>query len=103
LIAVIISSATTLTHQSTVLDAAQQEQMILALEGDVQAVSNTQMTEMTEGLPADVQAEVVSINAQARDTGLGAAMALLGVFSLLAFGVSYRLPGTGMPPDPVAA
>ncbi len=74
--------------------------MLVVLEGDVQAVSNTQMTELTQDLPADVQTEVVNINAEARDTGLGIAMAMLGVFSLLALGVSFRLPGHGMPPDP---
>jgi MFS family permease len=101
LISVIISNATTLTHQSTVLDAGQQEQLIVALEGDVQAVSNSQMTELAADLPADVQTEIVNINSQARDAGLGAAMVMLGVFSLLALGISFRLPGLGMPPDPV--
>jgi hypothetical protein len=101
LISVIISNATTLTHQSTVLDAGQQEQLIVALEGDVQAVSNSQMTELAADLPADVQTEIVNINSQARDAGLGAAMVMLGVFSLLALGISFRLPGPGMPPDSV--
>jgi MFS family permease len=100
LISVLISTATSLTHQSAVLTVAQQEQVLVVLEGDVQAVSNTQMTELTQDLPADVQTEVVNINAEARDTGLGIAMAMLGVFSLLALGVSFRLPGQGMPPDP---
>jgi MFS family permease len=99
LVSVLIGTATSLAYQSSILTAAQQEQMVVALEGDVQAVSDTQMTEMTQDLPADVQAEVVSINAQARDTGLGAAMAMLGVFSLLALGISFRLPGRDMPPD----
>jgi hypothetical protein len=101
LISVLIGNATVLTSQSTVLNASQQEQVTIALNNDVQAVSDAQMTELTVGLPADVQAEVVRINAHARDTGLGAAMALLGIFSLLALGISFRLPGPGMPADSV--
>ena len=69
----------------------------------VQAVSNTQMIELTADLPADAQAEILNINAQARDTGLSAAMIMLGIFSLLALGVShsaFRLPGPGLSPDP---
>jgi MFS family permease len=101
LILVLINTATSLVYQSNVLETGQKDALILALEEDVQAISDSQITELTSTLPQDIQSEIVYINAEARDAGLRAATTLLGLFSLLAMGISFRLPGPGMPPDPV--
>jgi MFS family permease len=100
LISVLIGTATTLTQQSTVLTDAQKSQVMTALDEDVQAVSDTQVKAALSGAPPEVQDEVVLINAASRDSGLRASMVLLGIVSLIAIVLSFRLPGTGVPPDP---
>ena len=53
-------------EDSTVLDPAQQQQVADALEHDAEVMSNTALAEQLAGQPADVQAEIIRINTDAR-------------------------------------
>ena len=53
---------THLSDNSTVLDTAQQQLVSTALEDDAELMTNTQLA----GQPADVQAEIIRINTDAR-------------------------------------
>ena len=54
--------------------AGQQEQVSTALEDDAELMTNTQLEEQLVGQPADVQAEIVRINTDARPLALQIAL-----------------------------
>ena len=80
---------TNLTEESTVIPAAQQEQIANTLEDDAEVMSNAQLEPLLAEEPADVQAEILRINKEARDRSLQVALlvpllaALLGVLNAL--------------------
>jgi MFS family permease len=63
-----------LAHDSTVLSPADQDRVAMAVEEDAQVMSNTQLEELLVDEPLDVQAEVIRINAEARDRALQVAL-----------------------------
>lgn len=90
---------TTMANDSTVLNASQQQQVSQALEHDAEIMSNTALTAQLAGQPADVQAEIIRINTQARPLALQIALLIPILAGLLGLGVSLRMRRQ---PDPVS-
>ena len=80
-----------LAASSLVLSPEQQQQVSAALEEDAQIMSDTQLVEQLAGQPADVQAEILRINTEARNIGLQAALLVPFLASLLGFLNSFRM------------
>ncbi|HZY09510.1 MAG TPA: MFS transporter, partial [Ilumatobacteraceae bacterium] len=86
---------TKMAEDSKVLAPDQQEQVADTLEHDAQVVSNTQLEELLQGQPQEVQDEIIRINTDARPLSLQIALlvpvlaALLGVLNSLRM---LRLP-----------
>ena len=77
---------TNLSENSTVLTGPQQQQVADALEHDAQVMSDAQLQQQIAGQPADVQAEIQSINEDARPLALQVALlvpVLAGLFCLI--------------------
>jgi MFS family permease len=91
LIGVLIAVGTTQAQQSTELSTAQKDRLEAALESSTQAMSDTQVQAALQGQPPQVEREVAGIYTEARNTGMQAAAAVLGVVSLLAFLLAFRL------------
>ena len=84
------SAFTNLTERSTVIPPAQQEQIANTLEDDAEVMSNSQLAPLLADEPADVQAEILRINEEARDRSLQVALLVPLLASLL--GLLNRLP-----------
>ena len=74
-------------------------QVSQALEHDAEIMSNTALTAQLAGQPADVQAEIIRINTQARPLALQIALLIPILAGLLGLGVSLRMRRQ---PDPVS-
>jgi len=78
---------TNMAQASTVLPPAEQQQVAQALEDDAEVMSNTQLEELLVGQPAEIQAEIIRINTDARPLALQVALlvpllaALVGLFN----------------------
>jgi hypothetical protein len=92
LISALISGVTTLTDESSVLNADQKSQLKGALQGDVTALSDQQVQDALQGQPEAVIEEVTRINADARDRALGLALLSVGIVGLLGFAAAVLLP-----------
>jgi len=74
-------------QDSTVLPPAAQEQVANALEDDAEVLSNTHLEKQLAGQPPEIQAEIISINTDARPLALQVALlvpilaGLLGLFN----------------------
>lgn len=108
LIGVLIGVGTTQVQQSPDLSAAQKDRFEATLERSTQAMSDTQVQAALQGQPPQVGREVAGIYAEARNTGMQAAAAVLGIVSLLAFLLAFRLktptpeerePSKGLAPE----
>jgi MFS family permease len=97
LLASLISGITDLTNESNVLDQPQKQKIETALQGDVSAVSDDQVTAALEGQPQPIVDEVVRINAEARDEALGRALIAVGVIGLIGLGAALLLPAEKRP------
>jgi predicted transcriptional regulator len=64
MLATLAFSFTSLAEQSTVLPPADKERVAVALEEDAEVMSNTQLAELLEGEPPEVQDEILRINAE---------------------------------------
>lgn len=82
---------THMTENSTVIPAAQQQQISAALEDDAEVMSNTQLDKQITGQPAAVEAEVLAINTDARNLSLQVALLVPLLAGLLGFGNSFRM------------
>ena len=91
---------TALAEDSAVLDPAQQQQVAAALEHDAEVVTNTALDEQLAGQPADVQAEIIRINTDARPFALQVAMLIPLLAGVLGLFVSFRMLRL---PDPVSS
>jgi EmrB/QacA subfamily drug resistance transporter len=67
---------TQMAQDSTVLPAAEQQQVARALEDDAEVMSNTALEEQLAGQPEDVQDEIIRINTEARPLALQVALAV---------------------------
>ena len=81
------------------LDPAQQQQVATALEHDAEVMTNTALAEQLAGQPADVQAEIIRINTDARPVALQVALLIPLLAGLLGLLNSFRMMRL---PDPDA-
>jgi MFS family permease len=103
LVSALIAGVTSLTLASTVLPPPAKDQIAVALQGDVSAVSNAQVEAALQGQPQAIVDEVVRINAAARNRALGLALASIGLVGLVGLGVALAFPADALPADSGAA
>ena len=81
---------TSMAESSVVLSPAEQQQVAAGLDEDAQLMSDAQLEQLLVGQPADVQAEIIRINEEARPISLQAALlvplfaGLIGLFASFA-------------------
>jgi EmrB/QacA subfamily drug resistance transporter len=91
LLAALAISFTDLTESSTVIPAAEQQQIADALEEDAEVMSNTQLAIQIEDQPAEVEAAVLEINSEARDRSLQVALFVPLLAGLLGLANAVRM------------
>jgi hypothetical protein len=91
MLATLAFSFTNLAQESLVLTPEQQVQVAAALEEDAEIMSNTKLEEQLVGQPADVQAEIIRINTEARFIALQIALMVPLLAGLLGFLNSFRM------------
>jgi hypothetical protein len=91
LLAVLSFSFTHLANSSTVLSSAQQQHVSTVLEHDAEVMTNTQLSAQLSGQPADVKAEIIRINTDARHRGLQVALIVPLLAGLIGLGNSFRM------------
>ena len=100
LLAALSFSFTQMTADSPVIPPAEQQQIAAVLEDDAEVMSRTQLEELITAVPPEVEAEVVSINDDARNRSLQVALlvpilaAVLGAANSLRM---LRLPDASAP------
>jgi EmrB/QacA subfamily drug resistance transporter len=82
---------TDMAESSAVLSPTEQQRVAQALEDDAEVMSNTQLDEVLAGQPADVQAEIVRINTDARPRALQVALAIPLLASLIGLFNGFRM------------
>jgi MFS family permease len=91
MLAALAFTFTALADQSTVLSAAQQDQVATALDEDAELMSNTHLAELLVGQPADVQAEIIRINTEARPISLQVALLVPLLAALAGLAASFGM------------
>src|SRR6187402_626938 len=91
MLATLAFSFTNLAEQSTVLTPEQAQEVGVALEQDAEVMSNTQLTDVLEGQPPQVQAEIIRINTEARPLALQVALLVPMIAGLLGLLNSFRM------------
>ena len=87
---------------SEVLTPAQQEQVADGLEENAEVMTNTELDELLDGEPPDVQDEILRINEEARPIALQIALLVPLIAALLGVLAGFRM--TRLPdPEPSAA
>jgi Na+/melibiose symporter-like transporter len=87
---------------SEVLSPAEQQQVSKGLEKNAEVMTNTHLEELLVGQPADVQAEIIHINTEARPRALQIALLVPLIAALLGLVNGFRM--TRLPdPEPSAA
>jgi MFS family permease len=87
-------------NDSTVLPAAQKEQVAHALEDDAEVLSNTRLEQRLEGQPPAIREEILRINTHVRPLALQVALLVPIAAGLLGFTASLRMMRK---PDPQPA
>ena len=82
---------TQMSDDSAVLDTGQQQQVATALEDDAELMTNTQLEEQLAGQPADVRAEIIRINTDARPLALQIALLIPILAALAGLANSFRM------------
>jgi Na+/melibiose symporter-like transporter len=82
---------TQLAQDSKVLPPAIQDQVATALEDDAEVLSNTQLEEQIVDQPADIEAEIIRINTDARPLALQVALVIPIVAGLLGLLNGFRM------------
>lgn len=100
MLAVLAPVFTNMAQSSTVLPAAEQQQVAEALDNDAQVLSNTQLEEQLEGQPEEIQDEIIRINTDARPIALQIALLIPILAALIGFFLSFRMLRI---PDPKSA
>jgi MFS family permease len=101
LVSAMVLIGTDLVQQSP-LPPATKDRITVAMQGDVSAVSNSQVEAALTGQPQAIVDEVVRINAAARNQALGLAMASIGLVGLVGLGAAWRFPSQELPAKPGA-
>ena len=82
---------TDMADNSAVLSPTEQQQVAIGLEDNAEVMSNTQLAELLAGQPADVQAEIIRINTDARPFALQVALLVPLIAALLGLATSFRM------------
>jgi hypothetical protein len=88
---------TTMANNSTVLPAAEKQQVATALNEDAEVMSNTALDEQIQGQPVPIEAEILRINTDARPIALQVALLVPLLAGLLGLLNAFRMMGL---PDP---
>ena len=88
------------SEASTVLPAAEQQQVADVLEDDAQVMSNTELEELLATQPPEIREEILRINTDARPIALQVALFIPILAGLLGLFTAFRM---GRLPDPVPA
>ena len=91
MLATLAFTFTSMTNASTVLPAADKQQVATALEEDAQVMSNTQLEKQLVTETPEVRAEVIRINTDARPIALQVALLVPLVAGLLGAGNALRM------------
>lgn len=91
MLAALSFSFTHLTDSSAVIPAAQQQQIAAVMEHDAEVMSNTRLDTLIVAEPPEVEAEILRINAEARDRSLQVALLVPILASLLGFANAFRM------------
>ena len=91
MLATLAISFTTMAQDSTVLPSADKERVAVALEEDAELMSNTQLTQLLEDEPPQIQAEIIRINSEARPLALQVALLVPIIAGLLGLLNSFRM------------
>ena len=100
LLATLSIAFTSMAEDSSVLAPDEQQQVADVLEEDAEVMSNTQLDELLDGQPEDVQDEILRINTDARPLALQVALAVPILAALLGLANSFRMVRL---PDPEPA
>jgi EmrB/QacA subfamily drug resistance transporter len=82
---------TALAQDSTVLPPSDKERVAVALEEDAELMSNTQLIQVLEDEPPQIQAEIIRINTEARPLALQVALLVPIIAGLLGLLNSFRM------------
>jgi hypothetical protein len=82
---------TRMTENSTVIPAAQQQQIAAALETDAEVMSNTELDKRITGQPPEIEQEVLAINNDARNRSLQLALLVPLLSGVLGLTTSFRM------------
>ena len=91
LLAALVPIFSSMATSSTVLPEAEQQQIVQTLEHDAEVLSNTQLEKQLAGQPADIKAEVIRINTEARPIALQIALLVPLVAGLIGLFLSFRM------------
>ena len=97
MLAALALSFTNMANASTVLQPDEKSHVASVLEEDAQILSNTQLNQLLADEPADVQAEILRINTDARHLALQVALLVPLIAAALGVAVSF---GMIRQPDP---
>jgi len=89
---------TEMANESPVLVPSEQERVADGLEDDAEVMSNTQLGELLIGQPADVKAEIIEINTDARPKALQIALLVPLLAGLIGLFTSFRMVRLPDPP-----
>jgi EmrB/QacA subfamily drug resistance transporter len=91
MLAVLSFAFTHQANESKVLTPPQKSQVATALEDDAEVMSTTKLEQQLVGQPADVKAEIIKINTDARPKALQVALLIPFLAALAGLGVSLRM------------
>jgi EmrB/QacA subfamily drug resistance transporter len=91
MLAALSFSFTHMTDNSAVIPPDQQQQISDTLETDAQVMSNSQLAPLLADEPAAIQAEILRINADARDLSLQVALLVPVLAGLVGLANSFRM------------
>jgi LPXTG-motif cell wall-anchored protein len=97
MLATLTIAFTHLADASAVLTPQEQSQVATGLDENAELMSNTKLAELLAGQPADVQAEIIRINTDARETALRVALLIPLLAAVLGFATATRMTRL---PDP---
>jgi EmrB/QacA subfamily drug resistance transporter len=82
---------TNMANSSSVLSPAEQDKVATGLEDNAEVMTNTHLEELLAGQPADVKAEILHINTEARPRALQIALLVPLIASLLGLVNGFRM------------
>ncbi|MHA6622836.1 MFS transporter [Pseudonocardia sp. DLS-67] len=91
MLATLSSTFTTLAQESTVLPAAEKQQVAQVLEENAQLMTNTQLEQLVVGQPPEIEDEILGINTEARPIALQVALLIPLLAGLIGLFNSFRM------------